>query len=522
MPAGGSIRQLATEQNPRSTGDALVAPYETAADPAPRGRLDELVLKRLRQLGIRPSPLCSDEVFLRRAYLDVAGILPTPDEVRAFLADTSPEKRARVVDALLTRPEHADYWAMKWCDLLRVKAEFPINLWPNAVQAYHQWIRAAVRDNMRYDRFAYALLTASGSNFRNPPVNFYRAVQSRTPEGIARAVAQTFLGCRLERMPRERTAGLTAFFAQVGYKKTGEWKEEIVLRIPPRNAGGAAPPKPVFPDGKAATMPPGADPREVFARWLLAPGNPWFARNIANRLWHWVMGRGIVHEPDDFRPDNPPSNPELLAYLKAEVVRGGFDLRRVLRLLLNSVTYQRSPIPRSDHPKAAEQFAHYAVRRLEAETLIDAINQVTGTTESYSSAIPEPFTYLPDDQRAVAIADGSITSAFLELFGRATRDTGLEGDRNSLITDAQRLHLLNSSHIQGKIERGPTIAAATRGARNPREVVERLYMLILSRQPTAAERTIALQYFSAGARDRAAVSDLAWALINSAEFLHRH
>jgi hypothetical protein len=245
---------------------------------------------------------------------------------------------------------------------------------------------------------------------------------------------------------------------------------------------------------------------------------------MANRVWSWLLGRGIVHEPDDLRPDNPPANPELLAYLEKQLVAAHYDVKALMREILNSATYQRSSLRRSDRPEAEANFAHYALRRLDAEVLIDALNQITGTTEKYSSAIPEPFTFVPDGQRAIALPDGSITSTFLEEFGRPSRDTGLEAERNNRITDAQRLHLLNSTQIQRKLEQGPKIQALLRASRpGSGEVIDNLYYTILSRPPTNAERgTIASYAQTPGPDRRAAAIDVAWALINSAEFLYRH
>lgn len=501
---------------------APTAPFELAEAPRPAGRIDELVFGHLRDLGLESAHVCTDAVFVRRAYLDVIGTLPTANEARRFLDDTKADKRARLIDRLLARPEFADYWSMKWSDLLRVKAEFPVNLWPNAAQAYHRWLRASVRDNLPYDQFARALLTSNGSNFSVGPVNFFRALQNKEPPTIARTVALTFMGARAERWPAERLAGMGAFFAQIGYKATGEWKEEIVYfdpdKRPPVGAAAA-----VFPDGTAATLAPGEDPRAVFADWLTAPQNPWFARAMANRVWSWLFGRGIVQEADDLRPDNPPANPALLSHLEARFIAVHYDTRQLMREILNSSTYQLSSVPRGDRAAAEANFACYTLRRLDAEVLIDAINQITGTTESYSSAIPEPFTFVPEDQRAIALPDGSITSSFLDTFGRPSRDTGLESERGNGITAAQRLHLLNSSHIQRKLERGPNIQALLRSADASGGVVERLYLTILARPPTPAERSIVAAYLAAGGPDRrAAAIDLAWALINSAEFLYRH
>jgi hypothetical protein len=413
----------------------------------PNNRIDNLVFNRLKESHIEPSELCSDEVFVRRVYLDILGILPKPSEVREFLPDNNPDKRSILIGQLLDRDEFADYWSMKWCDLLRVKAEFPINLWPNAVQAYHRWIHDCLRDNIPYDKFARELLTSSGSNFRTPQVNFYRAIQGREPAAIANAVALTFMGARIEKWPEDRRHGMQTLFSRVAYKNTAEWKEEIVYFNPASDKSL----KTVLPDGIHVQIQPDADPRKVFADWLITKDNPWFAKNIVNRIWSWLFGRGIIHEPDDIRADNPAVYPEVLEYLEAELIKSNYDLRHIYRLILNSNTYQQSPIPQSDDPKAEIMFACYPVRQLDAEVLIDALCKITGTKETYSSLIPEPFTFVPQDQRSIDLADGSITSQFLEMFGRPARDTGLESERKNNPTDAQRLHLLNSTHIQNKI-----------------------------------------------------------------------
>ena len=440
---------------PAGTVEQLpVQVFESQADLTPQGKIDELVFERLKRLDIQPANLCSDGVFVRRVYLDAIGTLPTTEEAWQFLQDRQPNKRAALVDRLLDRKEFADYWAMKWSDLLRIKAEFPINLWPRGVQAYHRWIRAAIKENMPYDRFVRELLTASGSNFHVPQVNFYRAMQNHEPTGVARTVALTFMGARAEKWPEDRQTGMAAFFSQIGTKATGEWKEEIVFNDFLKAAGqpdGEAK-RAVLPDGTSVPLRPDRAPREVFADWLIAPENPWFAQSIVNRVWYWLLGRGIVHEPDDIRPDNPPRNPELLAYLAKELVAAHYDLKHVYRLILNSKTYQLSPVPRSQHPEAEAEFAYYPLRRLDAEVLIDAVCQITGTTEDYYSRIPEPYTIIPPNQRSIALADGSTTSPFLEMFGRPPRDTGFESERSNRPTGDQRLHLLNSSRIQAKLQ----------------------------------------------------------------------
>jgi hypothetical protein len=516
--------------------------FESSASVTPEGQIDKLVMAKLVRLGIQPV-LCSDAVFVRRVYLDVIGTLPTAKEARDFIADPDTKnKRRLLIDRLLERDEFADYWAMKWGDILRIKAEFPVNLWPNAAQAYHRYVHASIAANKPYDKFAREMLTSSGSNFRVGPVNFYRAIQSRTPEGIATAVALTFMGTRADKWPTNRLAGMAAFFAQIGYKPTREWKEEHVFWDPLNSSAQAtnsapadsatvpsssAPQVATFPNGKQIKLPTDRDPREVFADWLITPQNPWFTRNMANRLWSWLLGRGIIHEPDDIRDDNPPANPALLAYLDKELVAGHYDLKRLYRLILNSKTYQFSAVPRANASQAEANFGSYALRRLDAEVLIDAINRITGSTDLYTSAIPEPFTYIPADQPAIALADGSITSPFLALFGRSARATGMETERNNKVMPAQCLHLLNSSHIQRKLEQSAKLKAIIDPARKQPEVVEELYLTILSRFPTPDELKGLEEYGRPGrsgvrTKSREDWLDITWALINSTEFLYRH
>ena len=523
--------------------------FESDRSPPPVGQLDRMVFARLEQAGIEPV-LCSDAVFLRRAYLDVIGTLPTADEARRFLADTAADKRTRLIEHLLQRPEFPDYWSMKWGDVLRIKAEIPVNLWPNAAQAYHRWVRAALAQNQPYDRFVRELLTSSGSNFQVGPVNFYRAIQDKTPEGIAATVALTFMGARADAWPEDRVAGMAVFFSQIGYKPTSEWKEEIVYwdplaaaergvlgRVEPGTVergsrdgaltvavmrGLDRPLRAVFPDGTPLDLPPSRDPREAFADWLITPENPWFTRSIVNRVWAWFLGRGLVHEPDDLRQDNPPCYPELLEYLEQELIAADYDLQHLYRLILNSRTYQLSSLPHPGMRDDQVPFARYVPRRLDAEVLIDAINQITGTTDLYTSPIPEPFTFIPREMRAIALADGSITSQFLALFGRSARATGLANERSNQPVPAQWLHLLNSSHIQQKLASGPWLPQLLEGEGSRDEMIETVYLTILSRPPTREEVRSVSRYVQSVPGRRAAAIDLAWALINTQEFLYRH
>lgn len=538
---------------PETTSNVFDGKVAVAVSP-----IDKIVFGKLDAMKIEPV-LCSDSVFVRRVYLDVIGTLPTADEVRDFLNDPDTKnKRQRLIDRLLERDEFADYWAMKWGDILRIKAEFPVNLWPNAAQAYHRWVRASVAENKPYDKFVREMLTSSGSNFRVGPVNFYRAIQNRNAEGVALAVALTFMGARAENWPKERLAGMSAFFSQIGFKPTREWKEENVFWDPlntsppasgtevaadttkkPADASDAAPPvskaplAAMLPDGTKVQLTLNRDPREVFADWLVSPKNPWFTKAIVNRVWYWLLGRGIVHEPDDIRDNNPPSNPALLAYLEKEMIDGRYDMKRLYRLILNSQTYQLSSMPRYKSAQAEANFAYYPLRRLDAEVLIDAVNKITGASDLYTSAIPEPFTYIPADKPAIALADGSISSPFLTLFGRSARATGMESERNNKPVPSQWLHMLNSSHIQRKLEQGPKLRAIIDSNRKSSEIIEELYLTVLSRFPTA-EELADLQGFGKVVppktkqgkayvfKRREDWIDITWALINSTEFLYRH
>lgn len=506
-----------------------------------KNEIDRLVVSSLRQRGIRPANKCSDSVFIRRAYLDVIGTLPEPEEVRRFLENPRSSKRGLLINTLMKRAEFADYWSMKWCDLLRVKSEFPINLWPNAVQAYHRWIRQSIATNMPYDEFVRELLTTSGSNFRAAQVNFYRAIQGHEPSTIATAVALNFMGVRFEKWPEDKRKGMEAFFSRVAYKSTAEWKEEIVYL----DTSSVDSLRAVFPDGTAVRIKAGDDPRKVFADWLTDKDNKWFARNIVNRMWAWLLGRGIIHEADDIRPDNRPVHPEVLAYLEKELVENDYDLQHIFKLILNSSTYQQSSIAKGDQTKAEAVFACYPVRQLDAEVLADALCKISGTKETYSSLIPEPFSFIPEDNRSIELADGSITSPLLEMFGRPSRDTGLESERNNNPTDSQRLHMLNSTHIQTKAERSyraiqsyqntkakpakvTNKRAKSKGKRavpqtKRPEPVTTAYLKILSRFPTEAEKAAMKDYIKTSeTKPYIAMNDLIWALINSKEFLYRH
>ncbi|MGC8668174.1 MAG: DUF1549 domain-containing protein [Chthonomonadales bacterium] len=499
----------------------------------PFNHVDELCLAQLRRLGIPPAPLAGDAEFLRRAYLVVAGRLPRVEEVRAFLQDRSPKKRSRLVDQLLAGGDFADFWALKWADILRIKSEYPVRLWPKATQAYYRWLRESIAQNKPFDRFAQELITARGSNFRSGPANFYRAVVSRDPQTLAETASVVFMGVRLgcarchvhpyENWSRTDDLGMAAFFAGMRYKSTQEWKEEIVYCAPDAVLRDPDTKDVVAPRFLGWTHPLEnlhGDPRERFAQWLTAPENPWFAREICNRIWAWVMGRGLVDEPDDLRPSNPPTNGPLLDYLAKELVSHRFDTRHVFRLILNSRIFQLSSVTNRWNAFDTRHYSHWVPRRMAAEELLDAICAVTGSNEVFSSIIPEPFTHLPKDTRAVQVADGSISTPFLDAFGRPARNSPFDSERCTRPSMRQASLLVNSADVEGKIAQGRRAAELAAPGKSEAGIVEDLYLTALSRFPTLRERRAAIAYLKRGDRPRLAlVQDLMWALINTRGFM---
>lgn len=497
-------------------------------------KIDTLVFDQLRALGIPPSELCTDEQFVRRVYLDTIGRLPTEEQAQQFLADKDPARRSKLIDKLLASDTFADFAALKWSDLLRIKSEFPSNLWPNAVQAYYQWVRAGIIANKPYDQFVRELLVSTGSNFRDPTSNYYRALADRDPQGFAEQTAMVFMGARLscarchahptESWTPADNQHMAAFFSNVKFKNTQEWKEQIVYiqpwnRYKDKHTGQVIDAIPL--DDKKIDFPAGKDSREVFAQWLTKPDNPWFARNIVNRIWYWLNGRGIVHEPDDMRPSNPPSNPQLLAYLEKQLVDNHYDLKHIYRLILNSRTYQLSSITTSLNAWDDQMFSHYMPRRLTAEQVMDAINQVAQTSDTFTSRIPEPFTVLPEGTRAVQLEDGSIGLPILELFGRPSRDSSYESERCNDTSMSQALYLINAEDVSRKVSRSPYLKELLKN-QNDEQVITSIYMTALSRTPGDEKMQQLKDYFAKVENRRDAVSDLMWAVLNSREFLFNH
>lgn len=499
---------------------------------APNNPIDELVYRKLKAMGVPPSGLSADEVFLRRVYLDTIGLLPTTAEARAFLAKPD---RAALIESLLARDEFNDFWSLKWGDLLRIKSEYPVRVWPKAVAVYYQWVHDSLQANKPYDQFARELLTATGSNFRVGPANFVRAVASKDPRTLGETTALVFMGQRIgcarchahpqESWTRDDDLGLGAFFARVSYKSTLEWKEEVVytdFKTTLKHPVTRAVVEPRLPGARSATkIGTEEDPRGQLAAWLTAPGNPYFAKAMVNRIWYWLLGRGLVSEPDDLRPTNPPSNPELLSYLEDQLISHKYDLRHIYRLILNSRTYQLASEPNQWNARDTTLFSHYSVKRLGAEQMLDAISQFTETSEKFRSIIPEPYSNWPANFRAAQISDGNTECNFLDLFGRPTRDTPYETERNRDVTLKQALYLLNSEQLEGKISTSPRLKRIL--AANDAEVLDDLYLSSISRFPTAEEKKRLLEYLSSRKTARAqAVQDVAWALVNAKEFEFNH
>jgi hypothetical protein len=513
----------------RFAGQARVVqvtlPYTTAPMPAMPAHnfIDEKLIARWQQLGLSPSELCSDEEFLRRLYLDAIGTLPTPDEIRAFLADQRPDRRNRAIDAVLDRPEFVDFWALKWGDLLRINRDL---LQEKGMWSFHNWIRAALRDGKPMDRIVREIITAEGSTFTEGPANFYLA--SRTPADWSETSVQLFLGVRIgcarchhhpfEKWSQDDYYGMTAFFARLGTKNSQEFglfgRETVVFLRPtgevthPRK-GGVVRPRPL--DGPVLDDP--QDRRRQLADWMTSADNPFFARNLANRFWAYTMGRGLVEPIDDLRETNPPSIPELLDALAAELVAQKFDLKSFLRTIFRSRAYQLSSkvAPGNRADASNTYYTRYTRKRLTAEQLADAIDFATGTVEKYPG--------LPLGTRAIQLPDTRVRSFLLDVFGRPARQVTCECERTATPNIAQALHLLNGDFLNRKIEQ-PTgrVARLLTARKKLPEAVEELYLATLSRRPTAQERERDVAWIQQAASPREGLQDLLWVLINRREF----
>ena len=487
------------------------SPYEVDAAAVPANHIDVIVADLHKSRFVKPAKQASDAVLCRRLYVDLTGSIPEPEQVCAFVDSDDPSKREKLVDCLMDSEEFSRYWALKFGDMLRIKAEFPINLWPNAAQAYDRFVYESISKRVPYDAMVRRMLCSSGSNFRVGEVNFYRAMQSRDAPSRAACVALTFMGVRLEKFPQKKRDDMAAFFDRMVLKSTKEWKEEIVMNdISKRSAF-----KGTLPDGWVVEVGQNSDPRAVFAEWLTAKGNPYFSRAFANRAWGWIFGRPLISPADDMEGKDS-AGAKLLDFLAEYFETSNFDIRKLFKLIVMSKTYSQSFIPRSDPEKALNFLAVYPVGRLDAEVVIDALCRISETTEIYSSTTPEPYTTLPDYERATSLPDGSITTSFLELFGKPSRDTGNADERVNAPNSSQKLHLVNSTHIRSKLTRSKKLQKIYRMP--PHLAFKNLYLAILSRPPTLSE----LEVYLKAKPDWNRVNDLAWALVNSEEFINRH
>jgi hypothetical protein len=483
----------------------------------PDNPIDQMVWRELRRLGILPSEPCDDSTFLRRTSLRVLGRLPTPAEVRAFLANDASDKRSRTIDAMLERDEFADFQALKWADILLVDR---VSLGERGAFEFHQWLRQQISNNVPYDVWVRELLTATGVSGKYGPVNFYRAM--RTPDELTRGVSQAFLGIRMdcaqchhhpfEKWAQEDFYGMAGFFNGLERKKLSATRELVFH-------AGFRPTKMPQTDNVVITRPPGgepidttaADPRVQLAEWMTAPENPMFARLVANRLWKQFLGRGLVDPVDDLRSTNPASNEPLLNYLTLQVVETRFDLKSVMRLILNSQAYQLSSRSNDSNQRDEQNFSHYLEERLPAEVLLDAICDVTDA--------PENFPGMPAGTRAIQVWDNRFPSYFLDTFGRSQRQSPCECGKSGAPTMSQALHLMNAPEISAKLSSTQgRIARLAADEKSPDEILEEFALAAWARLPNDRERKAAAKIFSQSDR-RQASEDLMWAMLNSYDFL---
>jgi hypothetical protein len=509
-------------------------PAEVFAGSPRRNLIDQFVLDKLQRLNIPPSAQAGDVEFQRRAYLDTLGVLPTPDETRAFLADTAADKRDRLIDTLLARPEFVDYWAYKWSDLLLVSSR---KLKGPAVWAFSQWIREAVAANLPWNQFARQVVTARGSTLENGAANYF--VLHKDPKGLNEATTVTFLGlsigcaqCHdhpLERWTLDDYYGMANLFARVRTKDTGIDGESVVfageagnIKHPTRTT--VPTPRPL--DGTAVAENDPSDRREHLAHWLTAKENPYFARALVNRVWANYLGRGLVEMVDDLRATNPPTNPELLQALSDWFVQEGYDVRKLIRLIMQSAAYQRSAVALPENVTDDRFYSHFLVKRLSAEVLLDALSQVTG--------VATEFPDYPAGLRALQLPDNNVVSYFLSAFGRPAREFTCECERTEESNVTQTLHLANGKTLNDKLKKPQNrLQQWLDAGLTDAEVIEQLYLTALGRVPTADESarlTAGLAEATAGlteagplaATRREALEDLVWAVLTSKEFLFVH
>jgi len=481
--------------------------------------LDTLVDKKLQKVKILPSALCSDEDFLRRASIDLTGLPPTPEKVRAFLADPSADKRDRAIDLMIDSPEFTSHWTHKWADLLQANRKL---LGDKSTWAFDRWIENAVARNMPYDAMVRELMTARGGSIDSPAVNYYRA--QKEPTVALENATQLFLGIRFscnkchdhpfERWTQNQYYGMAAFWGQVGAKGTREGEQLIY----DRTDGEVTHPKdgrvmpPTFPYEHPGKITKEGARREQLADWLTSPENPFFAKSVANRVWSYLLGRGIIDPVDDIRSSNPASNPELLDALEKDFVAHGFDLRHLIRTIARSRTYQSSIVTNTFNEDDTVNFSHAMPRRLTAEQLLDAIDVAAGRMPKFAG-VPAGF-------RANQLPDSQVGGTFLDLFGRPPRETPCECERSSEVSLSQALNLVNGPTIaDALLDPNGRIANLLKTNPDNARIVEEMYLAALSRLPKPEESAKAIQYIAEAESKAEGAQDLLWALINSPAFL---
>jgi hypothetical protein len=506
-------------------------PGFTWSNPPENNFVDQHVFAKLKMLSIRPSDLCTDQEFIRRVYLDVCGVLPTAAEFKAFLASPAKDKRAKVIDALLERPEYADYWTLKWSDVLRSNRK-AIQL--KGIHVYQKWLRSHIARNTPFSRVVKELLEANGSTFANPPANFYRI--ARDPQNLAETTAQLFFGIRMqcakchnhpfERWTQDDYYSMAAFFARVRQKPDRTepaanpmapgaefiYSDRSGEVIQPRTGKVMAP---KFMGGKMPVIPAAMDRRAVLADWITSKDNPFFAKSVANRVWFHLSGKGIVDPVDDFRDSNPSANDALLEALAQDFIKHDFDVKHLIRTICNSRTYQLSAQTNDSNRDDTKYFSHAVTKMYSAEVLLDAICSATG--------VPEKYAGLPLGTRAVQLPDGEIQHVFLKTFGQPGRELACECERESDSNLAQALQLINGPTINEK-NRNPNNRLGKLLAKklSDRNILEDLYLAALCRPPSEGEVKAALDHVRAGKDRRKAWEDVQWAIINAKEFLFRH
>ena len=490
--------------------------------------VDRLIDAKLQRLKIQPSPVVDDAGFLRRVSLDLTGQLPTPEEVRAFVADPSKTKRSARIDKLIASPAYVDHWTLKWGDLLQNNRKY---LGEKGAFEFREWIRDAIARNQPYDRMVREMVTARGSSIENPQANFFRV--TRDPKPTMEKTTQVFLGVRMvcaqchdhpfERWTQNQYYEMASFFSATGLRPGYEVGEEIIydqrqdfdMKHP--KDGRVMNPKFILPaHTSTATVPVDATRRTAYAEWLTAKDNPFFAKSTVNRVWSYFFGRGIIDPVDDIRASNPPSNPALLDALAKDFVDRDFDLRHLMRTIANSRTYQAGIAANEWNEKDTENFSHAMPRRLSAEELMDAVALSTGVRPVFPEA--------PPDTRAEQLTDPHIgKNGFLDLFGRPSRESSCECERRSDLSLPQALNLVNGKTISDAVsDGGGRIAKAVLSGKTDSEIVEDLYLASLSRLPTAAESEKGMAYLKTGAGRAARAQDLLWALLNSKAFLYNY